>query len=184
MPAQGAVFLDRDGTLIEDRGHLSSMSDVVFYPETVPALLRLQLKFRLFIITNQSGVAKGLITLQDVFQINDFVTSSLRQAGVTITAVYVCPHQRSDNCECIKPKAFFLERAARDYAIDLRQSYTVGDHGHDVDLAHNVGATGIYVLTGHGQKHRQEIPPGQIVLNHIGEAADWILGQSFYSRSV
>jgi D-glycero-D-manno-heptose 1,7-bisphosphate phosphatase len=159
-----AVFLDRDGTLIEDRGHLR-----------LPALRQLQPHFRLFIVTNQSGISKGEVTGAEVQCVNDHVTSRLHEAGIEIAATYCCPHQRSDNCACIKPKPLFLERAAREHSVDLRRSFAVGDHPHDVEFARNAGATGIYVLTGHGPKHRAELAPGTVVAQDIGEATEIIL---------
>jgi D-glycero-D-manno-heptose 1,7-bisphosphate phosphatase len=170
-----AVFLDRDGTLIEDRGHLADPSEVVFYPDTVKALRRLQERFLLFLVTNQPGVARGLISRQDVERVNARVQSDLAQAGVTITAAYVCPHQRSDGCRCRKPNPHFLLRAAAVYGIDLPRSFAVGDHPHDVEFARSVGARGVYVRTGHGEKHLAELPDGEIVVAGIAEAADRIL---------
>lgn len=172
---QPAVFLDRDGTLIEDHGSLRSPAQVVFYVATVPALRRLQEHFRLFIVTNQSGVAKGELTLDEANQVNAHVVERLREGGVHIGAVYCCPHQRTDNCACIKPKPFFLEQAAREHGLDLRRSYVIGDHPHDVEFARNGGATGINVLTGHGLKHRAEMRGDAIVLADIAAAAEWIL---------
>jgi histidinol-phosphate phosphatase family protein len=173
-----AVFLDRDGTVIEDRGHLAEPSEVVLYPDTVQALQRLQERFLLFLVTNQSGVARGLITLKDVERVNARVLAELAAHGITITAVYVCPHQRSDGCICIKPHPHFLRRAAAEHGVDLSRSFTVGDHPHDVELAESVGARGVYVRTGHGQKHLGELSGDVVVLAGIGEAADWILRNS------
>lgn len=174
-PPAPAVFLDRDGTLIEDRGHLRSPEEVVFFPETVPALRDLQQRFKLFIVTNQSGIAKGELASEQVAAVNNHVVDVLGRSGIDIAAVYCCPHQRSDNCDCIKPKRFFLDEAARDHNIDLLRSFTVGDHLHDVEFGRSVGATGIYVLTGHGAKHRDHLRGDEIVTRDIGEAADWIL---------
>lgn len=170
-----AVFLDRDGTLIEDNGSLRSATQVIFYVATVPALRRLQEHFRLFIVTNQSGVAKGELTLDEASQVNAHVIERLREYGVHIRGVYCCPHQRTENCACIKPKPFFLEQAAREHGLDLRRSYVIGDHPHDVELARNAGATGIYVLTGHGLKHRAELGGDAVVTANIEAAAEWIL---------
>jgi len=174
-PLRPAVFLDRDGTLIEDRGHLAEPSEVVFYPDAVDALRRLQEHFLLFLVTNQSGVARGLITLEDVDRVNARVLSHLAEHGVTITAVYVCPHQRSDGCCCIKPNPHFLHKAAAEHGIDLRRSFAIGDHPHDVELARAVDARGVYVRTGHGDKHLAELSADEIIVPGIGEAADWIL---------
>jgi len=170
-----AVFLDRDGTVIEDRGVLGEPSQVVFFPDTVDALRRLQEHFLLFLVTNQPGVARGVITLNDVDRVNACVVSHLAEHGVTVTAVYVCPHERADGCRCIKPNPYFLHEAAQEYAVDLRRSFTIGDHPHDVEFARAVGARGVYVRTGHGSKHLPDVPPGEIVVSGIGEAADWIL---------
>jgi len=161
--------------VIEDRGHLAEPSEVVFYPDTIDALRRLQERFLLFLVTNQSGVARGLITVEDVERVNARVLSELAAHGITITAVYVCPHQRSDGCACIKPKPHFLRRAAAEYGVELARSFTVGDHPHDVEFARSVGARGVYVRTGHGEKHLGELPADAVVVAGIGEAADWIL---------
>ncbi len=170
-----AVFLDRDGTLIEDRGYLSEASEVAFYPDAVEALTRLQPHFLLFLVTNQPWVARGILTLEDVDRVNARVVAHLAEHGVTITAVYVCPHERSDGCSCIKPKPHFLRKAAAEHGVDLGRSFTIGDHPHDVEFARAVGARGIYVRTGHGSKHVAELPPGEVVVAGIGEAADRIL---------
>jgi D-glycero-D-manno-heptose 1,7-bisphosphate phosphatase len=174
-PLRPAVFLDRDGTLIEDRGHLAQPQDVVFYPDTVEALKRLQEHFLLFIVTNQPWVARGILTLEQVNRVNAHVVSYLAERGVTITAVYVCPHERTDGCLCIKPNAYFLQKAAAEHGVDLRRSFTVGDHPHDVDFARSVGARGIYVCTGHGSTHVGDLSPDEVVVAGIGEAAEKIL---------
>ncbi len=170
-----AVFLDRDGTLIEDRGHLREASEVAFYPEAVEALTRLQQHFLLFLVTNQPWVARGILTLEEVNRVNARVVSYLAEHGITIAAVYVCPHERSEGCSCIKPSPYFLHQAAAEHGVDLRRSFTVGDHPHDVEFARAVGARGIYVRTGHGARHLGELPAGEMVVAGIGEAADRIL---------
>jgi D-glycero-D-manno-heptose 1,7-bisphosphate phosphatase len=169
-----AVFLDRDGTLIEDAGFLRSVAQVDFYPQTFSALRRLG-DFALFIVTNQSGIAQGHIRAEEACAVNDYVVRRLGEEGTAIRAVYCCPHQRSDACECMKPKPYFLRIAEREHEIDLARSFVVGDHPSDMELAHAVGARGIYVLTGHGSKHRAELRvPGTVVAN-IATAADVIL---------
>ncbi len=178
--SQAAVFLDRDGTIIEDRGHLADPSEVVFFPETFMALALLQKQYRLFIVTNQSAVAKGCLSMGAVQRVNQHITAVLSEKGIEITDTYVCPHRRDDGCACIKPNSFFLEKAATDHDIDLRRSFSVGDHPCDVQLAAKAGGEGIYILTGHGQKHLHELAPEVTVLPNIKSAADWILarGQS------
>jgi len=169
-----AVFLDRDGTIIEDRGNLSRPSQVAFFAGTVSALRRLNEHFELFIVTNQSGVARGFLTLQDVGRVNGHVVSYLAESGIRIVDTYVCPHDSLDGCECIKPKPYFLRKAQKEHGIDLSRSFAVGDHPHDVAFAENAGARGIYVLSGHGMKHRQELWEDARIAAGIEEAADII----------
>ncbi len=175
MRQNKAVFLDRDGTIIEDRGDLGDPGQVTFINNCIDALRSLQQEYLLFIVTNQSGIAKGNLSHEDVKAVNDFVVESLSGAGVKITAVYTCPHARADDCECIKPKTHFLENAARDYAIELSRSFVIGDHPHDYQLAENAGARGIYVLTGHGRKHFNELSTDAVVAEDLGKAAQKIL---------
>ncbi|MDY0165066.1 MAG: HAD-IIIA family hydrolase [Thermoguttaceae bacterium] len=172
-----AIFWDRDGTLIEDRGHLAGPADVVLFAETIRSLRRLRDRFLFFIVTNQQGVAEGQISLDDVRRGNDHLVSQLAAAGLTISAVYVCPHRRADACACIKPNPHFLHKAAEEFHVDLRRSYVVGDHPCDVELAERAGARGLYVCTGHGQKHLTELRDDVVVLRDVGAAADWILAR-------
>ncbi len=172
---RAAVFLDRDGTIIEDHGDLSEPLQVAFFRDTVVSLRRLCERFDLFIVTNQPGVAKGTISMQDVERVNSHVTSYLAGQGVPIAATYVCPHERVDGCRCIKPNPYFLKKAEGDFGVDLRRSFVIGDHPHDVELAASVGATGIYVLSGHGMKHRGEISGDTVVSTGIREAVECIL---------
>ncbi|MGD2093480.1 MAG: HAD family hydrolase [Phycisphaerales bacterium] len=167
-----AIFLDRDGTIIEDVGHLKTPSDVVFFPGTFGALRALRKHFLLFIVTNQPGVAEGVISRENVNCVNAYLIKTLAESGIDIADIYVCPHSRSENCVCIKPKPYFAKKAAEDYDIDLQRSFVVGDHPHDIQLAKNVGARGIYVLTGHGHKHLPELQEGVEVVEGIIEAAE------------
>jgi len=169
-----AIFLDRDGTIIEDGGYLKDSSDVVFFPETFKALRRLQDYFLLFIVTNQAGIAEGRISRRDANRVNRGIVAALAEAGVEITDVYVCPHSRLDDCVCIKPKPYLVQKAAKNYHIDLQWSFVVGDHPHDIQLARSVGARGIYVLTGHGRKHLAELPEDTMIAMGIMEAAEKI----------
>ncbi len=173
-----AIFLDRDGTVIEDRGHLRDPIQVAFLPGAIRALRKLgEEGFSFFLVTNQSGVAEGSITLDDVERVNAYVVSRLRDAGVEISAVYVCPHRRGDGCGCIKPNPHFLRKAAEEFRISLRHSFVVGDHPHDVRLADQAGATGVYVCTGHGTKHLGELSGRETIVPDLPAAAEWILSR-------
>lgn len=170
-----AVFLDRDGTIIEDRGDLASPAQVVFFKDTVSSLRRLSAHFALFIVTNQSGVEKGTISMQEVECVNRYIRSHLFTHGITLQETYVCPHERTSGCRCIKPNPYFLKKAKQDFGIDLGRSFVIGDHPHDVEFARNAGAHGIYVLSGHGMKHRHDIPGDTKVAGGIKEASGIIL---------
>jgi histidinol-phosphate phosphatase family protein len=169
-----AVFLDRDGTLIEDAGYLRDIAQVDFYPQTFSALRRL-VDFALFIVTNQSGIAQGHIRAEEARSVNDYVARRLGEEGVAIRAIYCCPHQRADACQCMKPRPYFLRVAEHEHDIDLARSFVVGDHPSDMEFAGSVGARGIYVLTGHGARHRAELRTSGIVVADIAAATERIL---------
>lgn len=172
-----AVFLDRDGTIIEDRGYIKDPLDMVFYPESFRALKLLQEYFLLFIITNQSGISKGLITEKEVREINDYLIESLKARGIIIYDVFFCPHKTEDNCACKKPKPYFINKAAKLYNLNLSESFIIGDHPSDALCGINAGITPLYLLTGHGAKHRDELAEGIIVCDNILEAAKSIIEQ-------
>jgi D-glycero-D-manno-heptose 1,7-bisphosphate phosphatase len=173
-----AVFLDRDGTIIEDRGYLADPAEARLFPDAARSLRALSKLFSLFIVTNQAGVAEGVIGLEDVDHVNADLVARLEKEGVRIAGVYVCPHRRTDGCDCRKPNPYFLLQAARDFQLDLRRSFVVGDHPSDVALAENAGARGVYVLTGHGPRHLSEVPAGVVVVEGIREATCWILSRA------
>ena len=170
-----AIFLDRDGTLNDDVGYLKHPAELILFPETLAALKRLQPHFRFFIVTNQPCIAEGIVTANDVDRVNAGLVADLSREGIRIEKVFVCPHTRAQGCQCVKPNPHFLHRAAAEFGIDLARSFVIGDHPHDVELARSVGATGVYVLTGHGAKHRDNVRPDVVITRHIGEAADHVL---------
>lgn len=182
-PMKRAVFLDRDGTLIEDRGYIKTSDNVIFFNQTFDALLKLQNAYELFIITNQSGVSKGLISLDEVKTVNHYILHQLQKKGIQIADIFVCPHAREQQCQCMKPKSFFLEKAAAAFNIDLQNSFSIGDHPCDVELAENVGGTGIYLLTGHGKKHVNELPEHCLIVPDINAAANLILSGKSINQS-
>ncbi len=174
MTKHPAIFLDRDGTIIDDIGHIKHPSDVVFYPFTFKALKLLQKHFLLFIITNQSGIAKEIITENEANVVNRYIVELLKAKGLVIYDVFCCPHKSEDNCACKKPKTYFIEKARQLYNIDLNQSFIIGDHPSDVQCGLNAGITPIFLLTGHGNKHKNEIKKETLVCNNILEATQYI----------
>lgn len=170
-----AIFLDRDGTIIKDNGYINDLKDIKFYSFTVEALKLLQKEFLLFIVTNQSGIGKGLVAKEDVEYLNDHILDFLKGKGVKITGLYYCPHTTEDKCNCKKPEPHFIKLAAEKYNIEIKQSYVIGDHPSDIVFAENAGATGIFVLTGHGIKHLNEVRQGITVSKNLYYAARKIL---------
>lgn len=114
-------------------------------------------KYSLFVITNQSGIGLGYFTEQEFLKFNAFFLAQLAQAQVQITDLYYCPHMAEDKCCCRKPSTYFIDLACAKYSLDLNNSYVIGDHPSDMDLAQAAGIKSIYVLSGHGQKHRPEL---------------------------
>lgn len=174
MAKHPAIFLDRDGTIIEDTGYIKHASEVKFYPFTFKALDLLQEHFLLFIITNQAGIAKGLITDKEVEEVNNHILNTLKKQGVAIYDVFCYPHKSEDNCICKKPKTYFIETARQLYNIDLSKSYIIGDHPSDVQCGINAGITPVYLLTGHGNKHKNEIDKDTIIFGNILKATKYI----------
>lgn len=175
MAKHPAVFLDRDGTLIDDLGYIKLLSEVCFYPFTFEALSLLQQHFLLFIITNQSGIAKGITTEKEVSNINKYIVKTLKEQDIVIYDVFSCPHKTEDNCGCKKPNTYFIDKAHQLYNIDLSRSFIIGDHPSDVQCGLNAGITPIYLLTGHGKKHQDEINKETVICSNLFEASKYVI---------
>ena len=172
-----AIFLDRDGTINEDVGYFCSADKLIFFPRAIQALRILQERFQLLIITNQSGIGKKIFSEEEFIQFNIYFNGILKNNSINIKYIYYCPHTKEDNCICHKPSTYFLKKAKKEYNINLLNSYVVGDHPHDIEMAKKVGASSVYLLTGHGEKHRKEllIEPDHIAVD-LYEATIWIMG--------
>jgi D-glycero-D-manno-heptose 1,7-bisphosphate phosphatase len=182
-----AVFLDRDGTINVDVGYLCHPDQFTFLPRALEALQLLRdSDLPLIIITNQAGVARGLIPPERLPVIQKAFLRMLHTNGIPIAGYYSCPHHPEGilpeyrcECECRKPAPGLLLQAARELDIDVQHSYVVGDKASDVQLAHNAGATGILVLTGEGRKYQQTHPPEytppHAICRNLYEAAEWIV---------
>ncbi|MBN1638324.1 MAG: HAD family hydrolase [Ignavibacteriales bacterium] len=153
-----AIFLDRDGTIIKDKGNIGSADKVEFYSYTFDCLRRLEKNYLLFIITNQPGISQGVLRKEQVENVHYYIKLVLKQNKINIQEIYYCPHHKNDNCKCRKPNTYFINKAKKNYPIDLKYSFVIGDHLSDVELAINSKAKGIYLLTGHGNKHLVDIP--------------------------
>ncbi len=170
-----AIFLDRDGTIIKEAGNIRDTSLIEFFPFTFSALKELQKHFLLFIITNQSGVSKGLISLREVVMVNRYITDFLSASDITVVKTFCCTHKAEDRCRCRKPSPFFIHHAAARYNIDLGQSYIIGDHPSDAECGINAGVTPLYLLSGHGEKHRRELRHDVVVCSDLKAASELIL---------
>lgn len=139
-----AIFLDRDGTLILDHGYIKDQNMVEILPKVNLALQKLKDNgFLLFIVTNQSGVGRGMMSMADVDAVNNKLLSML--GPNIITEVLVCPHSPKDSCKCRKPATELVYAAAAKYNIDLKLSYAIGDKDSDKELGINMGGTGIKI---------------------------------------
>ena len=172
-----AVFLDRDGTIMEDSNCVGNFERVVLIPSAATALKQLQdAGYKLFVVTNQSGVGRGYFTREAVESIHAHLDESFGKAGVRFDGYFVCPHHPEDNCDCRKPKPKFLLDAARAHGLELSRCFMVGDRPSDIQTGVNAGTKTILVLTGAGRESlaKQEVTP-DFVAQDIGEAATWIL---------
>lgn len=149
------IFLDRDGVInvepsYKGKDYITEVKEFEFLPFAIAALKVLMRKnFSIYIISNQGGIAKGLFTMKDLQEINDYMLAQLKKNGVRIAAVYYCPHRREDNCTCKKPKIGLFEKAiANETNIDKEKTFFIGDQFQDIMAAKNFGCKSILVLSG------------------------------------
>lgn len=158
---QPAIFLDRDGVIIRNRhSYVRSLAQVSFYRHSLSALVKLsQQAVKLVIITNQSAVGRGMLSLETAHQINQYVVAEAKFAGARIDGVFMCPHQPEVSCSCRKPEPGLILQAAGQMDIDLVNSILIGDALSDLSAGQNAGIKQtILLLTGRGlqQLRRQE----------------------------
>lgn len=154
-----AIFLDRDGVVIENRpNYVRTWADVAVYPQAVAALARLRgAPHAIIIVTNQSAIGRKLVTLTEAENINARLVETLYQAGARIDAVYMCPHAPEAACACRKPQPGLLLQAAHDLNLNLAASLLIGDALTDLAAGHNAGLTQLaLVRTGRGANQLQE----------------------------
>jgi D-glycero-D-manno-heptose 1,7-bisphosphate phosphatase len=181
-----AVFLDRDGTIVEEVGYLHRSEQLAIFPWTVDAIRALnRAGLPVIVVTNQSAIARGILTEPALDEIHRELDRTLAAGGAAVEAYYYCPHHPEGHvgeyaivCGCRKPAAGMIERAARDLGVDPGRSYVVGDSWVDVGLARAVGARAILVRSGHGAEQEASRPPhldADAVLDNLAAAASWIL---------
>ena len=168
------VFLDRDGTLIEEKTYLADPEGAVLIASAPRALTELRSAgFKLVVVTNQSGIARGLYAESDYHAVAKRVDELLDQAGVSVDGTFYCPHHPDFGtpCSCRKPLTGMYREAAELLGIDLAGSYFVGDKISDVLPALELGGTGVLVRTGYGSQEEPRIPEGVAVVDDVGDVA-------------
>jgi D-glycero-D-manno-heptose 1,7-bisphosphate phosphatase len=174
---RAAVFLDRDGTIVQDVHFLRRKEDVRLLAGAAEGIAALNAAgFLVVVVSNQSGVARGLVSEAGVREIHDAVAAELRGRGARVDAFYYCPHGPDDRCACRKPRPGMFHRAARELAIDLAASYAAGDMARDLEAARNAGVRAAVLV----RSGRCESAPGLAahVADDLAVAARWILDDS------
>jgi D-glycero-D-manno-heptose 1,7-bisphosphate phosphatase len=181
-----AVFLDRDGTLIEDVGYLDRLDQMTVFPWTVDVIRAFnRAGLAVVVVTNQSGIAKGLFTEAFVEETHRQLSARLAAGGARIDAYYYCPHHPDgvvdayrQRCDCRKPASGLVDRAVRDLDLDPARSFVVGDKWLDIGLARAAGARGILVRSGTGAAEEARPQPdvsADAIVDSLAAAASWIL---------
>ncbi len=169
-----AVFLDRDGTINEDTGYLSDVGRLKIIPGAVKAVNLLKEEgFLIFIVTNQSGLARGFFGAEDLERIHDKLKGVFPLDGISY-----CPHHPDEDCACRKPKPGMVRDIADKFDIDLGESYLIGDALSDMEMGKRAGCKSILVLTGKGKETeaflREGGPRVEFIAKDIRDAAKWI----------
>jgi D-glycero-D-manno-heptose 1,7-bisphosphate phosphatase len=186
MARTPAVFVDRDGTLNREVDYLRRVSDLRLLPGAAAAVRALSAAgFAVVVVTNQSGVARGLIDPATLTAIHRTLERRLVAAGGRLAGLYVCPHHPEAGmpplrrrCRCRKPAPGLVHRAVRELDLDLARSYCVGDTAADLGLAAATGTRGVLVLTGHGRRTAAAPAagaPAAHVARNFRAAAEWII---------
>jgi D-glycero-D-manno-heptose 1,7-bisphosphate phosphatase len=179
-----AVFLDRDGTINEEKDYLFRPEEFAIIPGAPEAIARLKnAGFLVIVVTNQSGVARGYFEIDDVRRLHEHLQQQLAMAGTAIDDFYFCPHHPEYgvgkfkvDCDCRKGRPGMLLRAAVEHGIDLARSYMVGDKLADVEAGRAAGCRPILVLTGYGRSEAGKLADGEVpVVADLPAAADYII---------
>lgn len=176
-----AVFLDRDGCLNEDPGYVHKIEQFKLLPGVIEGLKKLSKYYEFFIITNQSGISRGIFTENDLIKFNNKLIEELKKEKIEIKKIYCCVHKPEDNCDCRKPSTKYMLEAAKEFGMSLKDSWVIGDHPHDIIMGINAGSKTVYLLTGHGKRHFGQIVKSKLMLDFIAQnfqqAADYILNK-------
>ncbi len=176
-----AIFLDRDGVLIENRSdYVRDWSQVSVLPDAIRALSNSIIRnYKVIIVTNQSAVGRGLMSLKTANEINEQLVNLIHRQGGKLDAVYICPHRPEENCSCRKPKPGLLLQAANDLSLDLSRSWMIGDAWSDLQAGQMAGVRqSILVRTGRGKEQlllaRPETIVSYLIFDDLALALDGI----------
>ena len=155
-PKKRFALLERDGTVIVEKHYLKSVADLEILPHAIAGLRKLADQgFGLILVTNQSGVGRGLVTIAEVEAIHSELMRRLSAHGVHLAGIYYCPHMPDDQCECRKPRTGLARNAAVDFGFDPSESLVIGDKSSDVQFGRNLNAYTVLVRTGYGMQHER-----------------------------
>ena len=180
---RAAAFLDRDGTLVVEREYLDDPGGLELLPGAAAALQSLRAAgFALVVVSNQSGVGRGMFGAARVHEVMAALRVALRARGVELDAIYFCPHRPDDGCACRKPGTALLERAAADLQLSLPASVMIGDKRIDAEAGQRAGGSGVLVRTGHGRAEALATPaagvrPPDHVADDLEDAARWVVAR-------
>ncbi len=170
--------MDRDGTLIEEGDYLKNPRAVKVLPGVPAALRRLKRGgYTLVVISNQSGIGRGLMTLEEARLVQKRFLKLFKAAGIRFNGYYFCPHAPGRRCACRKPKLGMVRRACRDLGRSWKRHVSVGDRKSDVQVGQRTGGLGILILSGYGRQWSSrlgKVKPNKILAD-FPQAADWIL---------
>jgi len=174
---QVAVFLDRDGTINLDKGYFYMPEEFEFEQGSVEAIRLLnQAGYKVFVISNQSGIARGCFTEAQVDHLHQWMNEELAKSDAHIDAFYYCPHHAElgigsykKRCDCRKPAPGLLLKAGREWNIDMKHSYMVGDHNSDIGAGTAVGVQSFFVRTGHGKQEEKLLASNVLRANNLYE---------------
>ncbi len=172
--ANKVVILDRDGTLVIDRGYLSDPAGLEFEPGAAEGMKWLYSRgYRLVVITNQSGVGRGLFAIERVEAMNERLNAMAEEAGVKLAGIYYCPHAPDDGCDCRKPALGLMTRAASELGFDPKSAIMIGDQESDMEFGRRAGATTVLIAAGASAAHVRTEP--DIIASNLMEAARAII---------
>ena len=183
-----AVFIDRDGTINEQMGYINHPSRFVLLPGAAEAVKILKDNgFACFVVSNQSGVARGYFPIELVYEVHDHMQELLAAKGARLDGIFFCPHhpqgavpEYAISCSCRKPRTGLIEQAKGKLAIDMNSSYVIGDRCQDLEMARRAGLEGVLVLTGYGRGERDYILPRErvrpaYIAEDLLDGARWII---------